>query len=323
MTKLLLLAASVVVMGCHHDVTTVQPTSSDLAPPLASPARDKTDLIVATVDGRPIWASCVSQQMSTAHVDRQRALTDCIDFDVLAATAGARHLGSDPETQFDLRTALVNGIVTREFEDRIATPSDLPAALLKSALEKNKNALDAPEWREATYFRGNVAADVRVGSAPDQDALRVAQQIYDALPAKDGLFADDVREIAERVGAGHDLDIKSPPYRTPHDARTDPIFCDALFSLADIGSISPPVRTPWGWDLIMFTDRLNATKKTPEQLAESLFPELRRAYFSTWFGDIVRTGGHDVQADFDALGDPLHLDVVAEGHSEPAPSTSP
>ena len=261
--------------------------------------------------------------MRVTHGDRQHALTACIDFDVLAATAIGRHLGGDADTQLELRTALVNGIVQREFEDRFATPAALPATYVNDAVEKNKVLLDSPEWREATYFRVNVPDSAPIGGSQDQDALRVARQIYDALPAKTGLFADDVRDIAARIGSGHDLDIKSPPYRTPHDARTNAIFGDALFALPEIGSISEPVRTPWGWDLIMFTDSRNAVKQTRDQLVAFLFPDLRRAYFSIWFGELVRSGGHQVQADFDALGDPLHLDVVAEGHSEPAPSASP
>src|SRR4051812_37787776 len=103
--------------GCGRSAApTPRAHSTALGGELIDPGAGSGDVIVATVDGRPVWGSCVAGHMAARGVDRDRALEDCIDLELLAAAAIHRGLAADPDTQTELRAALVDGFVTDEFE---------------------------------------------------------------------------------------------------------------------------------------------------------------------------------------------------------------
>src|SRR5688500_1194279 len=88
---------------------------------IAAPARD--DVQVATVNGRPVWGSCVTGQGARG-ATRDEALAQCIDFELLAQAAEARGLAVDPDVVLATRTALVSQLVAREYEDKYDGPED-------------------------------------------------------------------------------------------------------------------------------------------------------------------------------------------------------
>src|SRR5690349_9829894 len=127
-----------VLAGCGRSAApTPHGHATALGGDLIDPGAGSGDVIVATVDGRPVWGSCVAGHMKARGVDRDRALQDCIDLELLAAAAIKRGLGADPDTQSELRAALVDGFVTDEFEDKIKTAADLPAALVDRNVQNN------------------------------------------------------------------------------------------------------------------------------------------------------------------------------------------
>jgi len=56
----------------------------------ASPPAGPGDAVVATVGGRPVWASCVAAQAARGTRTRRAALGECVDFELLAQAAEAR-----------------------------------------------------------------------------------------------------------------------------------------------------------------------------------------------------------------------------------------
>src|SRR5688500_7421250 len=101
------------------------------SPPSPSPAASRAGLVappaandveVARVNDRPVWGSCVATQaVSATPQDRDRALRDCIDFELLAQTAEQRGLAAMPEVNEAFRTALVDRVVA-DFEHRYQKP---------------------------------------------------------------------------------------------------------------------------------------------------------------------------------------------------------
>src|SRR5687768_16245068 len=84
------------------------PPPAPSGPPAAfqpTPAPD--DMQVATVNGKPVWGSCVAAQASRG-VSKQMALQQCIDFELLAQAAEARGFATDPDVHVETREALVN-----------------------------------------------------------------------------------------------------------------------------------------------------------------------------------------------------------------------
>src|SRR5260221_9043696 len=71
------------------------------------------DLVVARVDGRPIYGSGVQAQAAAFHLDAHPALDQCIGFELLAGAADARGLRGDPHVADTLRREMVRGLIER------------------------------------------------------------------------------------------------------------------------------------------------------------------------------------------------------------------
>jgi hypothetical protein len=294
-----------IAVGCGRSAAPPPPPPSVIGGDLIDPGEGAGDVIVATVAGRPVWGSCVAGHMRTRGVDRDRALADCIDLELLAAAALARGLLADPDTQGDLRTALVDGFVAEEFEDKHQHPSDLPAALIDKNLEKY--SLVRPEFRLTVHARAPWGEDRKqpappVGSPADLAAKALAEQIYAELPGHDALFPDELYATAKRVAGTRLVDVSDRPWPAALDGGTDPPFAEAAFALRDIGSVSAPVRTSYGWDLVLLVDIYPGETVTRDQLVAELFPALRRGYFDQVWSAQMREG-HVIEDHSDNLPD--------------------
>jgi hypothetical protein len=71
-------------------------------------------------------------------------------------------------------------------------------------------------------------------------------------------------------------------------ARLVKPYSDALFALPAIGDVTPPTRTSWGWDIILFTEQLPPRDITEAELRAELFPGLRQSYFVYWVNTIAK-----------------------------------
>ncbi|MEZ4366955.1 MAG: hypothetical protein R2939_11780 [Kofleriaceae bacterium] len=304
----------VAVVGCGREAPTEPPPPpppADLPPPGATPPADDGDLVVATVDGQPVWASCVARRGADLG-DRDAALAECVDAELLAQAAAARGIAASPETQRELRRILASVLVERAFEERVRSPADLPADVRQATLTAF-GALDWPEMREANYVRVNVDGPGVTNGLPDGEARALAQAIYDALPGRTGLTMAHLVEAthavadpvvgAAKIGGGaptQPVSVSRDPFRTARDGNVDPAFAAALFALPEVGTVSPPTRTQWGWDLVYFSDHRPAQTWTAEEALASEFVRVRQEYFERWFRtEIAR--GHDVRVDVGPL----------------------
>lgn len=261
---------------------------------LVAPRANEADVIVAEVDGRPVWGSCVSTQAARGAPTREAALAECVDFELLAQAAEKRGLAADPEAVEAMRTAMVSQLVAKEFEDRYQQPTDLGARLDK-VLAENAWRMHRPELRASTYVR----IDVPEKASPDVDARAraLAETIAAALATESGLMGSHVVAIADRLAAGTGFTVAhedvSPSVRT----SLEPGYAGALFTIPEVGKTSGPVRTPWGWDVILWSGGLTALERTREDLAAEIFPDLRRSMFTVWVNQIVKDLGVKIAID--------------------------
>jgi hypothetical protein len=301
MRRVVLVVVSSIVAGCGDDgARPPQPQRAALGGDLIDPGAGAGDVVVATVNDRPVWASCVEGQARARAITVERALQDCIDIELLTAAAVARGIGADPDVQRELRVNLVDGFVGREFEDKIRTVADLPRRLVDDSIERNARELDRPELRTAVYVR----AKLEKTATPEQDAAAraIAAAIHAELESDPGVLPEQLRETARRLGGAHAMDVDTPPWRTPRHDASDEAFAAALFAIPDIGRISPPTRTPWGWDVILLVDVLPAATTTRDALAAHMFPTLRHFYFDeVWTAQMQKN--HRVESFHDRLRD--------------------
>lgn len=264
------------------------PSPTPSGPPaslIATAARD--DVQVATVAGRPVWGSCVSAQAARG-ATRDDALAQCIDFELMAQAAEARGLAMDPDVVLATRTALVSQLVAREYEDKLTKPSDFGAFWTRS-LERNRGRFDHPEARGSVYVRVNVPSN----APPDveQAAKQRIEKIYAALANERGLMKPHIEEIARATDpASGDLKIAATPAALRHGQLVEP-YAAALFSIPEIGRVSPPARTRWGWDVILWDSVVPEVHATEDEIVAAAMPEIKRGYFSHWVNQIAKSLG--------------------------------
>ena len=276
-----------VLAACGGASEPASPASARAASPIAT-QNGPGDTIVAQVNGRPVWASCVAAQggalaRDAAGIDaaalRARALDECIAFELLAQEADKRGLTDAAEIVDATRTALVNRVIEVGFERRYATAEDL-GERFTTWFRDNAWRMHRPELRGSAYLRV-------VG--PDDQARPVAQALYDQLAERTGLFAFDLKPLAKRTAGGPPIE-----YAVVGDkgrSELEPSYRETLFAIPEVGRVAPPVKTPWGWDVILWTGGLPPKETTRDELVADAFPDLRRSMFPVWVAQVTRELG--------------------------------
>lgn len=276
------------------------------APTTATPAPG--DIQVATVNGKPVWGSCVQAQAARLRVMDRRgaasepgpaatardALQQCIGFELLAQEAERRGLATDSEVAIATRTALVSQLVAQEYEDKFNTPEEFGTYWTRS-IERNKMRFDHPEARGSVYVRADLAKNAT--PADEAKAKAVIDDIYAALEDERGLMKPHVEDIANRINAGRTkVSIAAVPPDIKN-GRLDDTYTGALFSIPEVGRVAAPVRTPWGWDIVLFDSVVPEVHATREEMIESALPEIKRSYFPQWVNRIVLSLGVHIQVE--------------------------
>jgi hypothetical protein len=278
------------------------------APPaavIATPRLTADDVEVARVNGRPVWASCVAAQArataaasSTASgtTDQQRAgaLDQCIAFELLAQAAEARGLADTREVAEATRAAAVNRLVATEFEQRYRTPDDLkkPIDLL---IARNERRMHIAPQRSSAYARFIAPKD----APPELDARAhaLADRLAAELAGETGLYGTHLADAAARVAAGSDLKLETSDVKpTRRDDLVEP-YAQALYAIPEVGRIAPAVRTPWGWDVVLWTGGIEARELSRAELVAELFPEMRRRQFQLWVTQLGKQLGVHIEVD--------------------------
>lgn len=254
---------------------------------LVAPGAAPDDAIVATVDGRPVWGSCVAIQAARdPAVSRAQALEQCISFELLAREAERRGLATHAEVIDATRTALVSRLVDR-FAARYPDPSSM-APQIDEVLRTQGQAISRPELRASTH------ALIKLPSTPPADLDAKAKVVAEALHAKladeTGLFKYHLADLAKTVTVEPPVEVvveDLPPL--PHEnsglARS---YIDALFAIPEVGRVSPVTRSRFssgeGYHVILLTEILPAETMPREQI----FARLRSNQFIGYVGELMK-----------------------------------
>jgi len=281
--------ALLLLVGCGGSSPSA-PSPRPAGPPaaLVAPGAGSADVVVATVNGRPVWGSCVSVQ---------RSLDPCVAFELMAQAAEKRGLGLDPDVALATRTAMVSRLVADQYEARHFTPAELGTAWT-DLVEKRRYQWDHEEVRASHYVR--VPAE-KVTPEQDAAAHALADQIAAAAADKTGWLPVELDEAADRIAAGRTIEKADVSFKLP--AQVVEPYAKALFALPDVGRTSPAVRTQWGWDVILYTSVLPAVHPTEGELEQQVMPGVKERYFSVWVHQLEVAMGLHVEEHPDALKD--------------------
>lgn len=284
---------------------------------LIAPPAGPDDVVVAHVAGRPVWGSCVAAQARGRHVDVRAALADCIDLELAAQEAARRGLARDPEVLERAQQLLVAGFIDRDFRGRFRTPADLPAGFVDPIMKHNEWRLHHDEYRGSFYARVEAPdREAPRGSPADLEAERIARTAYATLAGKKDLFASDV-ERALRAAAGPTSRVVAANFDPTTGDNVLPYYRDTLFGLTAIGEVSAPVRSPFGWDLVLWTTVLPAMTASKDDVLAQLFRPMRQRYFLDWAA--AAGHGHKVELMADrATTEQLLGGEPAGAHPDPA-----
>lgn len=266
--------------------------------PATGPAVDLTEeaggrIVVAEVDGRPIYGDCVSRQAPLHDGDRRAALDACIDIELLVAEAHRRGLDADPEVRDAGKREMVRALLEREYYDKFQSPDDVAESDVKMLWDRGlKHHFIRDEHRSAYYCRAeNPDPKTRrtpPGGEADRKAKILADAIYARLRGRVDLDPDELRTICyatqEEVGGAKVTIGEVEGF--PRVGRLVPEFAEPAFAIPAVGQVSPPSRTAWGYDIILLTHIL--------QPRETPYPEAR-SIIRQWLFDDPRYEGYRKQ----------------------------
>lgn len=249
-----------IVAACGGGGKQAPPAPAGPPAQVVSPSGGSNDVVVATVNGRPVWGSCVSVQ---------RSLDDCVAFELMAQEAEKRGVALDYDVRLATRTAMVSRLVADEYETKMNKPSDFGVAWDKQVAPYIYK-IDHEEVRASHYVR---VQDQALG---EQIAAEAAKQT--------GWMGPMLDELAERLAAGRKVDKQDVPFKMP--VQLEDHYASALFAIPEVGRTSPVTHTPWGWDIILYSDVLPARHPTQDEIVKELLPSLKERYFSVWVHQI-------------------------------------
>jgi hypothetical protein len=271
------------------------PAEAELGQPLPAAPESADDAVVARVDGLPVYASCVAHQAAAAlareaalppphpvrsvEERRRQALEECIGFELLAQEAAARRLRDD-DVEEARRRAAVSRLIEQEIDEKIQSPAGLPPAFTARVLERNRWRLHRVDYRASVFARFTVPEREAAGSPADQAARAAAERLAAALADERGLYPSHLFAAARAAAQGAPLEEGN--VKLTDADRLVPSYARALFDIPEIGRISQPVRTQWGWDVLLWTEQLPPRDISEAELAAELFPDSRLAYFAAW-----------------------------------------
>ena len=263
-----------------------------LAPAAAQEEQtDRSQLLIATVDGQEIRQADVSALVATLPPQTQQlpreqllplVLQELINNKILVKLARRDGLDKEPEFERQIKSA-AEQILRQIFLEQLSE-----AALNDEAIQKyyDENIGSA---------KGNVEVRARhILLETEEDALAVVEEIESG-----GNFEQLARDrsTGPSAPAGGDLG-----YFT-RDAMVAP-FAEAAFAMA-VGEVSEPVRTRFGWHVIKVEDRRETAPPPLEQVRDEITRQLFRQVVQNAISG-ERENSEVVL--YDAQGNPIEVD---------------
>jgi peptidyl-prolyl cis-trans isomerase C len=223
------------------------------------------DLVITEAD-LAFAAEDLGQDLSNIPQDQLRAvlLTQMIDLRLMAQAGEAAGVRDDP--LFKLRLDYLTDRALRRAYTKMAISDTI-----------------TPEAIKAEY-------DKQIAAIPDEDEVHARHILVSS--------EDDAKAIKAEIEAGADfIELAKAKSIEPNAAQSGgdlgyfkravmvKPFADAAFAM-EVGQISDPVQTQFGWHIIKVEDRRPAAKPTLEQMTQQIGQQLYIAKYRAIFGEL-------------------------------------
>ncbi len=267
------IAIVAVAAGCSRGRSTGAP-----AAPLVAQASDE---VVATVDGRPIYASAVALQARARGVDRRTALSDLVDAEVLAGEAARRGLDRDLEVRDETKGALVRRYLKLGFEPT-ASPADVPEQVVRREYTHRLAYLNHNTYADVWHFFVPMAR-----SAPAAVKAQGRARAEALAKRAKGLTLAQFKQLAADEG------LRTEEIVTARDGWVERPFSEAAFvQLKKPGdTTSGIVETSYGYHVLYLVRWIPPAHITLAQAApkirQSVFPEFQKRAFGQFVDEAM------------------------------------
>jgi hypothetical protein len=243
--------------------------SSDRDQPVAPMAAIADDVVVATVDGRPIYAAAIAAQARARGVDAKTALAELVDAEALAGEAHRRSLDRALDVRLATKGALARRYLQVTFEHDV-TPADVPADRVRRAYVRNQSQLNHEQYIDVLHIL------VPVGEKPTAQHKEEARVLAEHLAAEGRKLAqaDFMKLSDETFWNGQPLP-KAEELLTEKDGWTQKSFSYGAFERLHKRGDTTVVETSFGWHalyMIGFKPAVHTPIEAVEkQLRQGLF----------------------------------------------------
>lgn len=262
-------------------------------------------IAVAEVGGVPIYEQCVAIQAQAHKLDRRAALDECIAFEVLAQAAQKRGLHLDPDVDAIRRTESVRQLLHHEIVAPMPSVEATDRSILEDAYREFRDRIYAPERREIFHLYAPFPKHREPrGTEGDAAAKKRAEELYAQLSQWRDLTPDEMLFIAQGIAGDEPLgpiDDKTDTFRRevfkvyldqPNMPRE---FSHAAFDIPEVGMVSVPTRSDYGWHIILYLSRDPARMANVDEAAQWLFQAVRFQRYRAFSGEL----GKDVDVEID------------------------
>jgi len=283
--------------------------------------QDKGDLsqVVAQVGDETITVGDVQERINkqspfiraryTTLDKKKEFLDNLVRFEVMAGEAQKRGYDKDPEVQRVMKQQMISKFLQKDFESKLKV-EDVPDA------DVEKYYKDHPD-------EFNKKDEVRVSEilVKDEGKAKKAAAEAKAQPKTAGADQKGFRDLVtkysedeESKARGGDLtffDKDSTAYPKP--------VVEAAFKLADVGDVSPPVKTDKGWVVLKLTQKRPGFSRplaeVKRQIQQRLFRDTRTKALDAFIADLKKNTKIEIHDD--NLGKVV-IENGAEGSAAPA-----
>lgn len=258
-----------------------------------SPIPKEGGEIVCEVNAAKIYAVDVERQASARGISTRDALSELIDFELLAQEAERRGYAQAAEVREINKTERTRRLIETVFQPSFDGPEDIPFADVERTWKRIevRSKWDHEEYHNVSFVRVNAAE--KTPADQESRARSVATEIAEKTRAATPSTKEEFRRLALAIGTAHGVELAYDDFSTTRHGRSVEEFAAAAFSLRQHGDISVPTRTKWGWDVLYLDSILPAVHLSLPQVAgeirQKLFESARRLAFLAWADRLAQT----------------------------------
>lgn len=276
MARVVAAAFVLLLVGCESGAA---PSGKGGAPkvPFARSGSVDPDRIAARVDGEPITLDDVEDlvEMSDGGLGAGEALGALVEQQLLAREAWRRGHRGGSALEIERRRAMARALLGNLGEE--LTAEDVPLEDIRQFYEERKTVFVHPPLRDVVH----AVALTGEGKLSDREAEDLARRAAEAVAgaADARAFQEALKPLRSGEGKGV-LKVEDLPPFPGEGSGFDEVFVEAVWGLQGPGSISVPVRTRFGWHVIMMQqdipERNSSFEEARREIAEGLLPAFKK-----------------------------------------------